>query len=211
MAAVEEYLVKRGDGLVLLFTPPFDRTALDPGYIKGYLPGVRENGGQYTHGALWSVIAFAALGEGDKAAELFSILNPINHAGTRAGLYRYKVEPYVAAADVYAEPPHVGRGGWTWYTGSAGWMYRAGIEWILGFRFRGATLHVDPCIPRSWPGYKITFRYHSARYELSVENPHGATRGVSRVVVDGKEQPPDGRGISLADDGATHSIEVLLG
>ena len=211
MAAVEEYLVKRGDGLVLLFTPPFDRTALDPGYIKGYLPGVRENGGQYTHGALWSVIAFAALGEGDKATELFSILNPINHAGSRAGLYRYKVEPYVAAADVYAEPPHVGRGGWTWYTGSAGWMYRAGVEWILGFRFRGATLHVDPCIPRSWPGYKITFRYHSARYELSVENPHGATRGVSRVVVDGKEQPKDGRGISLTDDGATHSIEVLLG
>jgi cyclic beta-1,2-glucan synthetase len=211
MAAVEEYLLKRGDGLVLLFTPPFDRTALDPGYIKGYLPGVRENGGQYTHGALWSVIAFAALGKGDKAAELFSILNPINHAGSRAGLYRYKVEPYVAAADVYAEPPHVGRGGWTWYTGSAGWMYRAGVEWILGFRFRGATLHVDPCIPRSWPGYKITFRYHSARYELSVQNPHGATRGVSRVVVDGKEQPRDGRGISLADDGETHSIEVLLG
>ncbi|MEP6471883.1 MAG: glycosyl hydrolase family 65 protein, partial [Acidobacteriota bacterium] len=211
MAAVEEYLVKRGDGLVLLFTPPFDRTPLDPGYIKGYLPGVRENGGQYTHGALWSVIAFAALGEGDKAAELFSILNPINHAGSRAGLYRYKVEPYVAAADVYAEPPHVGRGGWTWYTGSAGWMYRAGVEWILGFRFRGATLHVDPCIPRSWPGYKITFRYHSARYELSVQNPHGATRGVSRVVVDGKEQPRDDRGISLADDGATHSIEVVLG
>ena len=211
MAAVEEYLVKRGDGLVLLFTPPFDRTPLDPGYIKGYLPGVRENGGQYTHGALWSVIAFAALGEGDKAAELFSILNPINHAGSRAGLYRYKVEPYVAAADVYAEPPHVGRGGWTWYTGSAGWMYRAGVEWILGFRFRGATLHVDPCIPRSWPGYRITFRYHSARYELSVQNPHGATRGVSRVVVDGKEQSRDGRGISLADDGATHSIEVVLG
>jgi cyclic beta-1,2-glucan synthetase len=211
MAAVEEYLVRRGDGLVLLFTPPFDRTALDPGYIKGYLPGVRENGGQYTHAALWALIAFAALGEGDKAGELFSILNPINHAGTRAGLYRYKVEPYVAAADVYAEPPHVGRGGWTWYTGSAGWMYRAGIEWILGFRFRGAALHVDPCIPRSWPGYRITFRYHSARYELVVENPHGATCGVSRVVVDGKEHPKDERGIPLADDGATHKIEVLLG
>ena len=211
MSAVEEYLVRRGDGLVLLFTPPFDKTPLDPGYIKGYLPGVRENGGQYTHGALWSVIAFAALGEGDKAAELFSILNPINHAGSRAGLYRYKVEPYVAAADVYAEPPHVGRGGWTWYTGSAGWMYRAGVEWILGFRFRGATLHVDPCIPRSWPGYKITFRYHSARYELSVTNPHGSNRGVKRVVVDGKEQPQDGRGIALVDDAATHSIEVQLG
>ena len=211
MAAVEEYLVKRGDGLVLLFTPPFDRTPLDPGYIKGYLPGVRENGGQYTHAALWSLIAFAALGDGDKAGELFSILNPINHAGTRAGVYRYKVEPYVAAADVYAEPPHVGRGGWTWYTGSAGWMYRAGVEWILGFRFRGAALHVDPCIPRSWPGYQITFRYHSARYELVVQNPHGATRGVSRIAVDGKELGKDVRAIPLADDGARHRIEVTLG
>ncbi len=211
MAAVEEYLVRRGDGLVLLFTPPFDRTPLDPGYIKGYLPGVRENGGQYTHAALWALIAFAALGEGDKAGELFSILNPINHAGTRAGVYRYKVEPYVAAADVYAQPPHVGRGGWTWYTGSAGWMYRAGVEWILGFRFRGAALHLDPCIPRSWPGYRVTFRYHSSRYELEVSNPHGATRGISRVVVDGKELPKDVREIPLSDDGAMHRIEAVLG
>ena len=137
MAAVEEYLVRRGDGLVLLFTPPFDHSDVDPGYVKGYLPGIRENGGQYTHGAIWSVLAFAALGDGDKAGELFSILNPINHASTRAGVHRYKVEPYVMAADVYAEPPHVGRGGWTWYTGSAGWMYQAGVEWILGFRLRG--------------------------------------------------------------------------
>ena len=147
MAAVDEYLVRRGDGLVLLFTPPFDHGDLDPGYIKGYLPGIRENGGQYTHGAIWSVLAFAALGDGDKAGELFSILNPINHASTTAGVHRYKVEPYVMAADVYAEPPHVGRGGWTWYTGSAGWMYQAGIEWILGFRLRGTELSIDPCIP----------------------------------------------------------------
>ena len=211
MAAVEEYLVKRGDGLVLLFTPPFDKTPLDPGYIKGYLPGVRENGGQYTHAALWALIAFAALGQGDKAGELFSILNPINHTATRAGVYRYKVEPYVAAADVYAEPPHVGRGGWTWYTGSAGWMYRAGVEWILGFRFRGAAIHVDPCIPRSWPGYSISFRYHSARYELVVSNPHGATQGVSKVTLDGRALDPQVRAIPLEDDGATHRIEVVLG
>ncbi len=211
MAAVEEYLVRRGDGLVLLFTPPFDRTPLDPGYIKGYLPGVRENGGQYTHAALWALIAFAALGEGDKAGELFSILNPINHAATRAGVYRYKVEPYVAAADVYAEAPHVGRGGWTWYTGSAGWMYRAGVEWILGFRFRGAALHMDPCIPRSWPGFSVTFRYHSARYELVVSNPHGATRGVSKITLDGRELEDGVRFVPLADDGSTHSIEVVLG
>ena len=154
MAAVEKHLVRRNDGLVLLFTPPFDRASPDPGYIKGYLPGVRENGGQYTHAAIWSVLAFAALGDGDKAGELFSLLNPINHASSRAGVYRYKVEPYVIAADIYAEPPHVGRGGWTWYTGSAGWMYRAGIEWILGLRLRGTMMHLDPCIPRAWPGFE---------------------------------------------------------
>ena len=171
MAAVEEYLVRRNDGLVLLFTPPFDSAALDPGYIKGYLPGVRENGGQYTHAAIWSVLAFAALGDGDKAGELFALLNPIKHASTRVGVHRYKVEPYVVAADIYAEPPHVGRGGWTWYTGSAGWMYRAGLEWILGFRLRGPLLHLDPCIPRAWQSFAIAFRYHSSRYDIVVENP----------------------------------------
>ena len=138
MAAVDEQLVRRDDGLVLLFTPPFDREPLDPGYIKGYPPGVRENGGQYTHAAAWAVIAFAMLGDGDKACELFSMLNPIHHASTRAAVHRYKVEPYVVCADVYAMPPHVGRGGWTWYTGAAGWLYRAGLEWILGFRVQGA-------------------------------------------------------------------------
>ena len=208
MAAVEEYLVRRGDGLVLLLTPPFDRMRPDPGYIKGYLPGVRENGGQYTHAALWAVIAFAELGEGDKAGELFAILNPINHASTRSGLHRYKVEPYVASADIYAEAPHVGRGGWTWYTGSAGWMYRAGIEWILGFRLRGTRLHIDPCISRAWPGYEVTFRYHSARYRLTVENPHGSTRGVASVKIDG--QPVEGREIPLSDDGRQHEILVVL-
>ncbi len=210
MAAVEEYLVRRGDGLVLLFTPPFDHPARDPGYVQGYLPGVRENGGQYTHAALWSVLAFAALGEGDKAGELFAILNPINHTSTRAGVHRYKVEPYVAVADVYAEPPHVGRGGWTWYTGSAGWMHRAGLEWILGFRVRGGTLHLDPCIPRAWRGFEIRFRYHSARYEIAVENPRGVTRGVSRVELD--DSPlAGGAAIALTDDGATHRVRVVLG
>jgi cyclic beta-1,2-glucan synthetase len=209
MAAVEEYLVHRGDGLVLLFAPPFDRTALDPGYIKGYLPGVRENGGQYTHAAIWAVLAFAGLGDGDKAGELFAILNPINQTRTRAGVHRYKVEPYVAVADVYAAPPHVGRGGWTWYTGSAGWMYRAGVEWILGFRLRGSFLHLDPCIPRAWRGFALSFRYHSARYEIAVENPRGVTRGVSTVALD--DQALDGASIALVDDGATHRVRVVLG
>ena len=211
MAAVDEHLVRREDGLVPLFTPPFDRTSLDPGYIKGYPPGIRENGGQYTHAAIWSVIAFAMLGDGDKAAELFSILNPIHHASTRAAVHRYKVEPYVACADVYTEPPHVGRGGWTWYTGSAGWMYRAGLEWILGFRLRGATLVLDPCVPREWRGYQIVFRYRSARYQIGVENPHGVCRGVTCVELDGEALSGERAQIPLADDGATHRVRVVLG
>ena len=237
MQAVEQYLVRRGDALVLLFTPPFDQGALDPGYIKGYLPGVRENGGQYTHAAIWSVLGFAELGQGDEAVELFSILNPINQAGTRAGVHRYKVEPYVTVGDVYAEPPHAGRGGWTWYTGSSGWMYRAGIEWILGFRLRGDTLRLDPCIPRDWPQYRMTFRYHSARYEIDVESPGGGMRGVVRAEVDGRvaerqhhgaaageretsdpatgERVPrvdaQGAWIPLADDGRMHHIRIVLG
>jgi cyclic beta-1,2-glucan synthetase len=209
MAAVDERLVRRDDGLVLLFTPPFDQTAHDPGYIKGYPPGVRENGGQYTHGAIWSVIAFAMLGDGDKASELFALLNPIHHARTRADIHRYKVEPYVMCADVYSEPTHVGRGGWTWYTGSAGWMYRAGLEWILGFRLRGTTLVIDPCVPKAWPGFAIAFQYHSARYEISVLNPNGVSRGVARISLDGKAVPPSG--VALSDDGADHKVEVVLG
>jgi cyclic beta-1,2-glucan synthetase len=211
MAAVEEYLVRQGDGLILLFTPPFDHSDLDPGYIKGYLPGVRENGGQYTHAAAWSILAVAALGDGGKAAELFSLINPINHASTRAGVYRYKVEPYVMAADVYTEPPHVGRGGWTWYTGSAGWMYQAGIEGILGFRLRGTTLVLEPCIPPAWPSYQIDFRYHTARYAIIVENPNGVSRGVASSELDGRTLADGEVEIPLVDDGATHAIRVVLG
>ncbi|MDO9176690.1 MAG: hypothetical protein Q7V62_17925, partial [Actinomycetota bacterium] len=209
MAAVDQYLIRSGDGLVLLFTPPFDRSDVDPGYITGYLPGVRENGGQYTHGAIWSVLAFAALGDGDKAGELFSLLNPINHASTRAGVLRYKVEPYVMAADVYTEPPHVGRGGWTWYTGSAGWMYQAGIESILGFQLRGTTIVLDPCVPRSWTGYEIDFRYHSARYELIVSNPRGVSRGIASIELDGVMLEAGATGLPVVDDGATHQVRVV--
>jgi len=211
MAAVEEYLVRRDQELILLFTPPFDHAPLDPGYIKGYPPGIRENGGQYTHAAIWAVMAFAALGNGDKANELFSILNPINRTSTRAGVHRYKVEPYVAVADVYAEYPHVGRGGWSWYTGSAGWMYRAGLEWLLGFRLRGAVLHLDPCIPRAWRRFDITFRYHASRYEIEVLNPNGATRGISTIDVDGIRQSVAGGSVPLTSDGATHRVRVVLG
>ena len=215
MAAVNQYLVRRSDELVLLFTPPFDRTQQEPGYIKGYPPGIRENGGQYTHGAVWSAIAFAMLGDGDKAAELFSMLNPINRSGTRAAVHRYKVEPYVVCADVYSQPPHVGRGGWTWYTGSAGWMYRAGLEWILGFRLQGTTLLLDPCVPTTWPRFEIKYRHHSARYEIAVDNPDGVCRGITTWTLDGVAQPPPLPGgparISLIDDGATHQVRVVLG
>jgi len=209
MAAVEEFLIRRGDGLVILFTPPFDTSALDPGYIKGYVPGVRENGGQYTHAALWVLIAYALLGDGDRAGELFALLNPINHASTRAGLHKYKVEPYVAAADVYAVWPHTGRGGWTWYTGSASWMYRAALEFILGFKLRGGRLKIDPCIPRGWREYEIDYRYRSAHYHIKVENPHGLCRGVSRIEVDGTPQATDE--FVLVDDGGRHQVRIVLG
>ncbi len=211
MAAVDEQLTRRDQGLALLFTPPFDRTPLDPGYIKGYPPGIRENGGQYTHAAAWSVIAFAALGQGDKAAELFSLLNPINRSSTRADVQRYKVEPYVVAADVYSVAPHVGRGGWTWYTGSAGWLYRAGVEAILGFRLEGAVLCLAPCIPKAWPGFEIAFNYRSARYQIAVENPNGVNRGVAHAELDGKTLPQGPARVPLADDGQAHEVRVILG
>ncbi|HSS22182.1 MAG TPA: glucoamylase family protein [Pyrinomonadaceae bacterium] len=209
MAAVEEYLIRRGDGLVILFTPPFDAGKLDVGYIKGYVPGVRENGGQYTHAALWTLIAFAMLGDGDRAGELFSLLNPINHSSTRAGLHKYKVEPYVAVGDVYAVPPHTGRGGWTWYTGSAGWMYRAGLESILGFKLRGEKLQIDPCVPRWWREFEIIYRLGRTTYRIEVENPLGVSRGVVKLELDGAPQGTEP--FSLTDDGRVHIVRVVLG
>ncbi len=210
MAAVSQQLVRQGDGLVLLLTPPFNHCSEDPGYIQGYVPGIRENGGQYTHAAVWTLIAFAALGDGDKAGELLRMLNPIHRSDSRAGVQRYKVEPYVMAGDVYAETPHSGRGGWTWYTGSSGWFYRGGIEWVLGFRVRGTMLWIDPCIPRSWSSYSIQFRYHSASYNIRVENPKGVCRGIARVDFDGKSVPGPAN-IPLSDDGIEHHILVILG
>ncbi len=210
MGAVDRQLVRRPEGLVLLFTPPFDRTPNDPGYIKGYVPGIRENGGQYSHAAAWTVLAFAALGDGDKAFELFQMLNPIAHTSSRASVQRYKVEPYVVAGDVYAEPPHVGRGGWTWYTGSAGWLYRAGLESILGFRVRGTLLSIDPSIPRNWPSYSVTFRYRSATYQIRVNNPSGVSRGIASVSIDGTIVVGHAN-VPLVDDGAAHRVIVEMG
>jgi len=180
-----------------------------PGYIRGYLPGVRENGGQYTHAALWNVLAFAQLGEGDRAWQLFSLLNPVNHGRTREEVARYRAEPYVVAADVYSVPPHTGRGGWTWYTGSAGWMYRVGIEAILGVTLRAGHLHIDPCIPRRWRGFEVLFAPEGARYRITVENPDGVSRGVAKMELDGK--PTNGRDIPILRDGAEHVVLVILG
>jgi cyclic beta-1,2-glucan synthetase len=195
----------------LLFTPPFDKAPLDPGYIKGYPPGIRENGGQYTHAALWSVMAFAALGQGSKAAGLFALLNPINHARARADVHRYKVEPYVVAADVYAKPPHVGRGGWTWYTGSAGWMQRAGVENILGLRLKGDVLHFDPCIPKDWPGFTLSLRHGSSRYDIQVENPDGVEHGIVTATFDTAAILERPLRLALSDDGGMHRLQVRLG
>jgi cyclic beta-1,2-glucan synthetase len=212
MAAVDKYLVRRDEKLSLLFTPPFDNPPHDPGYIKGYPPGIRENGGQYTHGAIWAALAFAMQGDGDKTAELLSMLNPIRHADNLTGMHRYKVEPYVACADVYSVTPNVGRGGWTWYTGSAGWMYRVALEWLLGFRVQGTNLAVDPCIPRGWVSFEISFRYRSARYQISVENPLGVSRGILATKLDGEMLTGNKKLlIPLVDDGTTHRIQVVLG
>ncbi len=210
MASVERRLLRRDDRLVLLFSPPFDQTHLDPGYVKGYLPGVRENGGQYTHGAIWSAVAMAMLGEGDKAVELFNLLSPIHHASNPVDVDVYKVEPYAVAADVYSEPPHVGRGGWTWYTGAAGWLYRLGLEWILGFQKRGSSLRIDPCIPKEWERFEITYRHGDTLYRIAVENPKGVCRGVSRLSLDGTALPAEAR-VPLANDAREHQVHVVLG
>ena len=176
----------------MLLTPPFDKTSHDPGYIKGYLPGVRENGAQYSHAALWSVLATARLGRRDRAFELFQMINPLTHARTPEEVATYKVEPYVVAADVYTAAGHLGRGGWTWYTGSASWMYRVGLEEILGFTRRGNKLHIRPCVPTGWPSYTIDYRFGTSRYHITVY-PSQADGSFS---------------IPLVDDGQTHEIEV---
>jgi cyclic beta-1,2-glucan synthetase len=209
MDAVRAHLVRRDAQLVLLLTPAFDRTTHDPGYIKGYVPGVRENGGQYTHAALWTVIALAQLGLGDEAMELFHMINPINHTRTAPAVERYRVEPYAVAADVYAHPMHLGRGGWTWYTGSAGWMYQTAVESLLGLRRHGTTFSVDPCIPAMWPQFSLEWRYGTTRYHINVTNPEHECCGVRSAELDGVAA--DARALPLVDDGATHTVTVVIG
>lgn len=207
MGAVEQNLIDRDLGLIKLFTPPFENGDLEPGYIKGYVAGVRENGAQYTHAATWVIKAFAMLGHGDKAGELFHMINPINHARTPIECAVYKVEPYVVPADIYTVNPQAGRGGWTWYTGAAGWLYRVGLEDILGFKVRGNKLFMDPCVPKSWTDFQICYRYGNTYYRIVVENPKGVSRGVQEILLDG--QPVAGW-VPLVDDGKTHQVKVLL-
>ncbi|HSD85633.1 MAG TPA: glycosyl transferase family 36, partial [Anaerolineae bacterium] len=209
MEAVAHQLVREDQRIIELFTPPFNYTKRDPGYIKGYVPGIRENGGQYTHAALWVVWAFAELGQGNHAGRLFELLNPILHARTSAEVNTYQVEPYVVAADVYSMPPHNGKGGWTWYTGSASWMYRLGLEALLGLRREGQLLRLKPCIPADWPGYEITYRYGDSVYHIQVQNPAEVESGVKQITLDGAILSD--QLIPLLADGQVHEVVVELG
>lgn len=211
MASLTKHLVRPDSGLALLFTPPFDRTPLDPGYIKGYPPGLRENGGQYSHAAMWAILAQTKLGNGDAAHQLFSMLNPINHALTQAGADRYKVEPYVVAADVYSTPPHTGRGGWSWYTGSAGWMYRAGIEGIVGLTRKGDHLCLNPCLPKSWPALTVTIALGAARYTVSILNPDATGGGIRSAVLNGVALNVASDGLTIPLQDGTHQLTAILG
>ncbi|MBI2784300.1 MAG: hypothetical protein HYX64_09585, partial [Gammaproteobacteria bacterium] len=191
--------------------PPSGRGAVapvDPGYIKGYPPGIRENGGQYTHAAIWTVMAFAAMGDSRRAWELFELINPVTHGASPESIAKYRVEPYVAAADVYAVEPHIGRGGWTWYTGSAGWMYRLITESLLGLHREVDKLRFRPCLPPGWPAYKIHYRYRETVYHITIRNG-GDGRTIQRVVGDGVDQPDFT--ISLVDDRQDHTAEIDVG
>ena len=207
LAAVDRRLVRRDHALVQVLDPPFDKSALNPGYIKGYVPGVRENGGQYTHAAIWTVMAFAALGDRGRAWELFDLINPVNHANSAAAIATYKVEPYVVAADVYAVVPHTGRGGWTWYTGSAGWLYRLILESLLGLKLEVDKLRFAPCLPADWEAFKLRYRYRETVYHITVVQTHAADRKTG-VTVDGVEQQDEA--VPLVDDRVEHVVEVRI-
>jgi cyclic beta-1,2-glucan synthetase len=208
MESVYKMLVQHEAELIQLFTPPFDRTARDPGYIKGYPPGIRENGGQYTHAALWAIWAFAQLGQDERAVNLFRLISPIYHSDTSEKIHRYRVEPYVVVADVYSVAPYVGRGGWTWYTGSASWMYRLGIEMLLGIQRAGDRLEIHPHLPGDWKEIQINYRFGGTLYHIRVQNqPEAeAQRDDNQIVMDGRTLS-DGI-IPLTDDHKTHEILI---
>jgi cellobiose phosphorylase len=208
LKSVEEHLVKTKENMVLLLTTPFNHSNLDPGYIKGYPPGVRENGGQYTHGSQWVPMAFARSGEGSKAVSLLQMMHPSAHTSTIEKCSHYKVEPYILVADIYDLEGQIGRGGWSWYTGSAGWLYRIWLEEVLGFKLRGTVLKLDCCIPKEWDGFKISYRYRTSVYEINVINPEHVEKGKVKLKLDGVElELPE---LNLVDDGKTHLVEVVI-
>jgi cellobiose phosphorylase len=208
MNAVDQRLIRRNARVIQLLDPPFDKSTLNPGYIKGYIPGVRENGGQYTHAAIWTAMAFALMGENDRAWELFALLNPIHHSGTPKQIATYKVEPYVIAADIYAVAPHTGRGGWTWYTGSAGWMYRLLIETLLGVNLEGDQLRVAPRLPRSWASYKIHYRYRQTVYHITITRLAADAAEANQLFLDGIELAV--KTVPLVDDRREHFVELKV-
>jgi cellobiose phosphorylase len=207
MEALDQRLVHRDHALIQLLAPPFDKSNMNPGYIKGYVPGVRENGGQYTHGAIWAAMAFAALGDSRRAWELLAMISPLNHTMSPEAVETYKVEPYVVAADVYALSPHTGRGGWTWYTGSAGWMYRLIVESLLGLRLEVDKLHVAPCLPADWEAFKVHYRYRETVYHIDVLQT-AEHKGEGSMTVDGVERHD--KVIPLVDDRQEHSVKVRI-
>jgi cyclic beta-1,2-glucan synthetase len=202
------HLVRSDEGLVQLFDPPFETAQPSPGYIKGYPPGVRENGGQYTHAALWMAMAMARKGDGQRAVQLLRMLNPIEHARDAAAVWQYGIEPYVVAADVYRLPGRIGQGGWSWYTGSAAWMYRAWVEEVLGLKVQNGQLQVNPVIPETWPGFSLSYRHGEAIYAIKVENPESCQQGVAWVEMDGQRVTD---GVILLEKGLVkHQVVVMM-
>ena len=207
MQSADKHLVRKDDQIIQLFNPPFDKSKLNPGYIKGYVPGVRENGGQYTHAAIWLIMAFANLGDKKKTWELIQMINPINHGADLSSITQYKVEPYVIAADVYGVKRHKGRGGWTWYTGSAGWMYQLIIESFIGLKRKGNCLSFAPCIPADWGSVKINYRYQQTRYNIEIIQSQDKT-GDSKMIVDGVHH--DDQSIHLKNDSNPHEVKIFI-
>ncbi len=208
MESLENHLIDTENGIIKLLDPPFENGNLKPGYIKAYLPGTRENGGQYTHAAIWAIIAEAILGFGNKAGEYYRMINPIEHSRTKEAASKYKVEPYVISADIYGQKNLAGRGGWTWYTGSASWMYEAGIKYLLGLKIEKNKLKIEPCIPNDWKEYSIQYRYGNSIYHINVKNPNGRNTGVERFILDGNEI--EEKQVILNPNGEVHHIEVLI-
>ena len=208
MNSLELHLIDKENGIIKLLDPPFENGNLHPGYIKSYLPGVRENGGQYTHAAVWAIIAETMLGFGDKAVELFKIINPIEHSRSKEEANKYKLEPYVVPADIYGAKNLAGRGGWSWYTGSSGWFYTAGIEYILGLNIKDNKLSIKPCIPKDWKEYKIRYKNNSSVYHIIVRNPDEKNTGVRKMYCNGQEIFD--KEVELKDDGEIYNVEIIM-